>query len=227
MTRLDQCRVTDKDHWNRCLIEAFQESQLGFCATNFFLSEYHPIADNEGSCCPEDDSNLCFETLGKRLNYCLKARRVTETSSGRCHHQDDCPNKDDNCISLSVNDSSRLVRIERKDAEPVLYLGHYGQLRQSLSISNYTPRTRLFSPAFIQFIEEMLAYIASFSAGFAVLNVVPCIAMDGQHIVTAIVELLPGNSISPAKQRLTQLSIYGGTALVIINVSCGLYNLFL
>jgi S2P endopeptidase len=79
----------------------------------------------------------------------------------------------------------------------------------------------------MQFMEELLAYIASFSAGFALLNVVPCIAMDGQHIVTAIVELLPGNPISPTKQRLTQLSIYGGTVLVIINVICGLHNLLL
>lgn len=224
---MDQCRVTDKEHWNRCLIEAFQESQLGFCATKSFLSEYHPIADDESPCCLEDESNLCFQTLGKRQNYCLKARRVTETSSGRCHHQDDCPNNDDHCISLSVNDSSRLVRIERLDAEPVLYLGHYTQLRHSLSISNYAPRTLLFSPALMQFMEELLAYIASFSAGFALLNVVPCIAMDGQHIVTAIVELLPGNPISPTKQRLIQLSIYGGTVLVIINVICGLHNLLL
>ena len=77
----------------------------------------------------------------------------------------------------------------------------------------------------MQFIQELLSYIASFSAGFAVLNVIPCVAMDGQHIVSAVIELLPGNPTSLTKQRLTRYSIYGGTGLVFINVIIGVYNL--
>ena len=60
------------------------------------------------------------------------------------------------------------------------------------------------------------------------LNDIPCMAMDGQHIVTALSEMIPITKIisSIAKRRILNGIIYFGTGLIVVNVFTGVISLF-
>jgi len=112
---------------------------------------------------------------------------------------------------LNESLSNRLLSVHRRDGEPVLFLGHPSELYLSLEVSDYAPRIHIFSPWAIKVIEKLLSYVISFSAGLAVLNVIPCMAMDGQHIVTALFEMIPVTkmiSSSIVKRRILNGIIY-------------------
>ena len=60
----------------------------------------------------------------------------------------------------------------------------------------------IFWPGLPSVVELLLYYIASLSAGLAVLNVVPCFMLDGQHVLRVLVQC-PLQDLS-----FLQLSIY-------------------
>jgi len=161
----------------------------------------------------------------------MRAREVQISSTGPYYNPEDCPKLSSICLIPSlVNESlsNRLLSMHRRDGEPVLFLGHPSELYLSLEVSDYAPRINLFSPWLIKVIEKLLSYVISFSVGLAVLNVIPCMAMDGQHIVTALSEMIPITKMmsSIAKRRSLNGIIYFGTGLIVVNVFTGVISLF-
>ena len=118
----------------------------------------------------------------------------------------------------------RLIPITRLGSETIIFLGHPSELYASLVVSDFAPRwPRLVGSGIIELVQRMLSYVVSFSAGLAVLNVIPCIAMDGQHIVGALSDRLlhkVGN-----KRRIVNIVVGLGTGLVALNVLAGFCSL--
>ena len=73
---------------------------------------------------------------------CLPARTVTERNhcqtNSNCYPQSHRP--DLTCVSPSLENSSRLVKLVHSRASPVLFLGNVNELLQTVTISNYIPR---------------------------------------------------------------------------------------
>lgn len=228
LTAVADCPVTSKERWKSCLTDFLRESQPGFCLEKTFL----PPASNSELCCPETEaynSHLCFHLPSETQDYCVKARDAYRKSNGLCRGQGDCASQHQVCVVPTFGNESnvKLIPIERQGADAVLYVGQATELYASLEVSGYLPRTSLISPAVLHFLEKLLSYIISFSAGLAVLNVVPCVAMDGQHILRALCDSIPARYISSStKERVLTVTIIMGTSLIVVNVIVGLYLLF-
>nr|SVE73016.1 EOG090X08FA [Ceriodaphnia reticulata] len=238
LTRINDCRITDAGSWNQCLTAVLRESSSGFCVTNSYFSGIQAIASDQPACCNDSElsqSHLCFlsfSELPKKNHYCLRAREVATISSAWCRNDKDCT-VNQSCLKPSFRlqsenetDSSSLILVKRNNADSILFVGQPDVIYLSVHVSNYVPRTFL-GPQFINCIDHLLRYIVSFSAGLALLNVVPCMYMDGQHIVNALSEIVfEGRNISMKRQILRAL-IFIGTFLVVVNLTFGMFALFL
>lgn len=238
MTHINDCRVTEAESWNRCLAAVLRKPSSGFCIDNSYLSGIQASAD-QSICCNDSElnqSHLCFlkvvSDLTTRHHYCLRAREVSTLSSSWCHNHEDCF-VNQSCLLPSFHekfenetDSSKLIIVKRKDSDSILYVGRPDDIYFSVHISDYVPRT-FIGPQFINSIDHLLRYIVSFSAGLAVLNVVPCLYMD-EHIVSALSDLVFEGRVSVSvKMQILSAFIFVGSSLVILNLGFGMLALFL
>lgn len=76
-----------------------------------------------------------------------------------------------------------------------------------------------------------MKYLIAFSSAIAILNLVPCYALDGQHILAAV--LLNRNSrhfISPHNDehypKTYNFMLTFGTSLLLLNLLLALFSLF-
>nr|SVE75205.1 EOG090X08FA [Daphnia dolichocephala] len=233
---VNDCHITEGKSWERCLTAVLHSRSSGFCVNNAYLSRI--AANDQSACCNDSDlsqSHLCFLSSYdsiSRNHYCLRAREVSELSPTRCSSHIDCPPAQ-SCLKPLLHsalenetESLRLIVIQRKNAPSVLYLGQPEEIYQSVSVSNYVPRI-FISPQFIYVIDHLLWYMFSFSAGLAILNVVPCVYMDGHHIVGALTQMVfEGREDASMKRQTQRVLNFMGTSLVIINIAFGLFALF-
>ena len=234
LTHVDECPTVNSEDWRQCLTKVLQEDPLGFCVKTEFLSEFESVPGSYSTCCDDgkSQSNLCFtadiQKENQHLQFCLRGRLVIEKSVSRCH-AGQCVGHEI-CLSpilqdQNASDWSRLFQIQRQNAKPVVFLGEPNQVFESLYVSDYVPRTFL-SSVLVNFIDQLLRYIISFSAGLAILNVVPCVALDGRHITDALCQMLPARRISSiSKNHLSRIIVYFGTCLVIVNIVFGFLSL--
>lgn len=186
-------------------------------------------AGDEMVCCHDSElsqSHLCFTTLSEStsLYYCLRAREVANISSGRCHGNNCLANQF--CLipafKNETTESSRLILVKRRNADPILFVGQPEEIYSSVYVSDYIPRT-FIGPRFIHWIDHLLRYIVSFSAGLAVLNIVPCVFMDGQFIASAFSAIVMERCTNVfIKRHILRLFIFMGTSLIVVNIACGM-----
>ena len=70
-------------------------------------------------------------------------------------------------------------------------------------------------------------YLVSLSGALAILNVVPCYALDGQWILQGFIELSLHGTLGPAaRARLYAAVLLAGTALLGANIAIALWVLF-
>lgn len=236
ITHLNNCRVTDEQSWNQCLSDILRDSSFGFCLDDSYLSDK---MNGDALCCNDSalsNSHLCFFTLpmsSSNNRYCLRARQVTNLSNGWCHEHNGCSVKQSCLVPLLSNengnetDSTKFIEIKRHGENPILFIGQPQEIYSSVYISNYTPRT-ILGPIFAHRIEYLLRYLISFSAGLAMLNVVPCVYMDGQHIANAVSEIITnGRHNVLLKIFIKNVLIFVGTLLVVVNILLGLLVLII
>lgn len=81
---------------------------------------------------------------------------------------------------------------------PVIFMGEPSILLAVLKVSNYSAQSLL--PLWLpEMLQVSLQYLISVSAALALLNVVPCIGLDGQYMFTVWIELLFRHSYLPAR----------------------------
>lgn len=74
---------------------------------------------------------------------------------------------------------------------------------------------------------QFFRYFISLSSALAILNVVPCYALDGQHIAKALLELILPRIDPDNRELVFTLSVLLGTLLIAVNVLLAMYILFL
>nr|SVE75835.1 EOG090X08FA [Daphnia hispanica] len=237
LTDVNGCHVTERVSWERCLTAISHASSSGFCVSNAYLSSF--AASDQLDCCNNSklsQSHLCFHSSYNSISrnqYCLRAREVSEASAAWCSNHEDCF-LNQSCLKplfyselVNETDNLSLILIKRKNAASILFVGHPDEIYRSVSVSNYVPRT-FIGPKYVDVIYHLMWYMFSFSAGLAVLNVVPCIYMDGQYITGALTEIVfQSRGSATMKRQVQRAFIFSGTSLLIVNIAFGFLALFL
>ena len=225
ITSIGKCPVTNVTNYYSCLKEESKELS-SYCV---HLSDLDNLCSE---CCqPNSDrsngSYLNFKCNDKNSILCLPVRNVINQERKYCKRDSDCLNIDNkasnssNCVTPSVNyPSETLWVMSRKDRKEFLFIGTVSDLYYGIeSVTDYVLKyERVPIPiSFPTYFEKICYYTASFSLALALINIVPCMMLDGQHVVNALVGLVQGNSELP-KSHISRCLINFGSILLLLNI---------
>lgn len=213
ITHINDCQVKNVDSWFGCLLESIRQ-QPAYCISNDFVlnhDESIPVFhSNEGltECCDRKNfKNLCFEYISESYYgvlelpqfMCLNVRNVIENSLEYCQKNLKC--YESFCIKPIVNNATTVLHIKRLTRNDVMYVGHPADLSRTIKISEFVAKTKFFQASFIDGIATFIKYVVVFSFGLAVVNIIPCFALDGQYIVSAVIHHVLLTTVPKRKQR--------------------------
>ncbi|XP_063826861.1 membrane-bound transcription factor site-2 protease [Ostrinia nubilalis] len=198
------CDVKNINDWTYCLHMA--HDRFGICTSAEFIAQndeimMETVKENDVvECCRKDDIyGFCFEYMEPKTadsalpgQYsCLKPRDMIKKKFTKCSEGGGflCP-RNTHCLRPSLNNHTYLLIIERKDNNPVLYLGLPYDLHKTVFVDQYFPRLAIFSFFSPSQFEKLLRYIFIFSMGIGFLNVIPCYGTDGHHIARNLIQML-------------------------------------
>lgn len=102
----------------------------------------------------------------------------------------------------------------------MLFIGYPGDIYRTVDVSNWVPKYSFLYPKLPESMVLLCKYVTVFSAGLAIINVVPCFFLDGQYIINILVlylfKFIPHNGNVREATVLTVTSI--GTLLLIVNL---------
>ena len=245
LTDVNMCPVSGTEDWYKCVQEQARAPITGYCMPMSTLEKYRlytfsdttALSDGGRGCCPDDNqSDLCFHMVASGTNVtvhtayvCLAARAVV--THRNCFHSIECRGVQPSlCVFPSIPSSSRLVKIKHNANTPdVLYLGEPRGLYPSVVVGDYSPRSHYVPLTLPVVITTQLLYIVSLSGAFAILNVVPAYALDGQWVTIAMVEAWLQYYIPSQKSRtlFCNCILFIGTFLLIANIILSIVNLSL
>ncbi|XP_065300001.1 membrane-bound transcription factor site-2 protease isoform X1 [Dermacentor albipictus] len=223
---VDSCDVRSMDSWKACLVQTLLLPQHGYC-------QKKNVVESEGTWSPKDcchgqsNNSLCFAYMehGERKNVCLPARRTLQMSIRYCNSS--CA-RDEYCLKPILDNGTKLVEVKRANWQTMLFLGPPSELWHSVSVIKWVPRQLYLSVLPVHIYEVFLHYMLSFSGALALLNVVPCIALDGQWITQGLVKLLVQSMpwLRSSRKGVYLFIVLGGTVLLASNVVLGVWKLF-
>lgn len=241
VTSIDECRVKNINDWINCLQMKSEEKQKsGFCLSLDVLSQldvsttsYKTLTDSVECCSNATNTHLCFGYKKKRnsasLYACLPARSTSERM--KCYAKNDCSHLETSsvCVLPSLDNTTKLLRILNEGKQAILFLGHPLDIYYSVTLSNYVPYSSLFPLNLPYILETFYKYLISLSGALAILNVVPCYALDGQWILLAVIELTTSSLIKSRHNRnlLYNIILIFGTSLLGANIVIALWVLFI
>ncbi|XP_076063000.1 membrane-bound transcription factor site-2 protease isoform X2 [Oratosquilla oratoria] len=246
ITQLNSCPVANLDDWQRCLVQAVTTEQIGFCVPENVVHTYdetihHAFEGADGSvqCCSGDsETHLCFalqeesdsDSAAMHPFSCLPARTAIAHSTQTCISSPSCP-ASTHCLAPSLRNTSRLLRILRHGTfgdtkEDVLYLGPPAHLYHTLIFSDYIPKISVAPLTWPNMLQTMCDYVIKFSGALAVLNVVPCIYLDGYWITGALIDLFMSKRFEQVTCKVVHIiSMLLGSLLLIANIIIGLRSI--
>lgn len=207
ITKINLCEIKNEADFYNCLHRAYVDKR-GYCVHADMvhdLDESIPLkyTSNGLDCCDEEKTdNLCFEYVDHNdgvleipPHVCLPARTVVETATLTCGGVSniECSNKL-HCIKPMLDNVTTLIKIMRENRPDVIYIGHPGDLIQTITVSSFIPKHWTSTLLFPDIVMKFLEYIIVISTGLALINVIPCLFMDGQHITNCLVDILMTNT---------------------------------
>jgi S2P endopeptidase len=246
--------VTTMENFRAGILAALQnDDHHGYCVANRTIHELATMkaapaaADNNGDCCPATagGEHLCFSAIASQIvssSYCLPARGLVSSSNGTCRSSESCYQDGHSCLvptfggPSAANNSMKLVHLGRRRLGGVagtvqkdfLFVGNPAVIYTTISQSDYCPRYGWLPGWLPDCLLKLARYVASFSGALAVLNVVPCYMLDGQHMMEVLMELgLKGTCALRRRRLQTTITLLGKERLsntfkfVIFNFMCG------
>ncbi|XP_077150723.1 membrane-bound transcription factor site-2 protease [Ranitomeya variabilis] len=236
ITHIQDCPVRSVDDWHKCLSDVSLKPQSGFCVTTASLQQLHFPSrvyrrlDGSVECCSNNSlSDICFSysSSGYSQQYaCLAARKAIQ-SSPQCQSNADCQKSSaaSVCAIPSIENQTRLIRVKHPPQLDMLFIGYPAHLEYGVSLSSFIPRYKFLSIDLPVVIETFCKYVISLSGALAVINAVPCFALDGQWILNSFLEASLSSLIVEKENRelLGFFILLVGSILLTANVALGLW----
>ncbi|XP_076868800.1 membrane-bound transcription factor site-2 protease [Brachyhypopomus gauderio] len=236
VTWVEDCAVRGVEDWHSCLHQLTRQPQSGYCVDvtslhfNHAADRAYKRLDGTVECCSNNSlTDLCFtysNDLESRQYACLPARKTIQ-ASWTCHTNTDCQrgSAPSLCVIPSLENQTRLIRVQHPPKEDMLFVGYPSHLQFSVSLTNFVPRLAFLHLDLPVMLETLCKYLVSLSGALAVVNAVPCFALDGQWMLTAFLEASLGKLIPEKNSRelLGFFILLGGSALLAANIALGLW----
>lgn len=236
--------VLSKENFRQGILSALQEAAHGYCVPNSTLPLLGLVTGPPGpaDCCPAaaGGQHLCFTASISATDafFCLPARDLVTSTNVTCGGPSlvVCPLPENTCLvpyfgptagNISSSSSTKLVRVGRRgdSARDFLFVGNPVAIYTAVVLSDFCPRYGLVPGWLPDSLLRLARYIASFSGALAVLNVVPCYMLDGQHMMDALLELAMQGSCAVRRRRLQTTVTLVGSGLVLANIAAGFVSL--
>ncbi|CAH2220642.1 membrane-bound transcription factor site-2 protease [Pelobates cultripes] len=236
VTYVQDCSVTSVEDWHTCLADISQKPQIGYCINSATLQQLHFPSrvyrrlDGSVECCSNNSlTDLCFSytnNMQSQTYACVPARKAIQTSI-ECRSNLDCQKQAASsvCAVPSIENQTRLIRVKHPPEVEMLFIGYPMHLEYAVSLSSFIPRYNFLSIHFPLVIETFCKYLISLSGALAVINAVPCFALDGQWILNSFLEATLSSVILEKENRelFGFFILLAGSALLTANVVLGLW----
>jgi S2P endopeptidase len=249
---INDCPVNSKLDWRYCLSLSIERPAISVCMKRDLVAEKDQSvivtkdekADESAAgkvfeCCDTEkaSSNLCFmDVVGPpsegawKGHACLPVRTMLEKSHEKCNTTAQCGDGSGEhfyCMRASLYNSSRLLHMRRSNGVKLdfLFVGNPAEIYQTVEVTDYVPRSPSALVRLPSMIELLCYYMASFSGALAVLNVVPCFMLDGQHMTRVLVDICCNCYDASVRSVLALTFTIVGTVLLVSNVIVGLWQM--
>lgn len=236
VTQLEDCSVNGVEDWYSCIQKLTQEPQSGYCVHDSTLQlnraadRAYKRLDGTMDCCSNNSMiDLCFTYSNNqdgKMFACLPARKTIQASC-TCQTNADCQAQfsPSVCVIPSLENQTRLIRVRHPPQMDMLFVGYPSHLQYSVSLTNFVPRLGFIHLDIPVMLETLCKYLVSLSGALAVVNAVPCFALDGQWMLNAFLEATL-SSLLPEKNSRELVGFFillGGSTLLAANVALGLW----
>lgn len=199
--KINDCPILNEDSWYECL-KIYKINKPEFCVETDWVHLLDEsitlklLPNGVYDCCDKGKTeNLCFEYLDRKdgileipPHVCLPVRQIVEKSPQFCNEGIDC-NNNLHCIKPLLDNVTNLFKIIRREKPNIVYIGHPSDLTQTIRVSSYIPKHIFKSTKFPDSVNKFLTYIVVFSFSLGVVNLIPVLFMDGNHIIKFVLLL--------------------------------------
>uniref|UniRef100_A0A9R1SFD0 Membrane-bound transcription factor site-2 protease n=2 Tax=Cyprinus carpio TaxID=7962 RepID=A0A9R1SFD0_CYPCA len=236
VTQLEDCPVWGVQDWHNCVQHLSHNPQMGYCVhtaklqLSWSAGRAFKRLDGTMECCGNNSlTDFCFSysnNVESKLFACLPVRKTIEASR-TCRTNTDCQTDfiPSLCLIPSLENQTRLIRVKHPPQTDMLFVGYPSHLQYSVSLTSFVPRLAFLHPDLPVMLETFCKYLVSLSGALAVVNAVPCFALDGQWMLTAFLEATLSSVILERNNRelIGFFFLLGGSALLAANVALGLW----
>ena len=172
------------------IVHAMQNPNPAYCISTLSLkrvklSTGEPNQDLES--CENVANSLCYRTGTETL--CLHVRDFLSlvTNPNQNYANITHCDKDEAFVThVFGTNHTKFVQVRREDEKDFLFVGNPALIYSSIQVSEYCPKYRFAPLSLPNMMEKMCNYIISFSGALAILNVVPSVLLDGQHMMQVL-----------------------------------------
>uniref|UniRef100_A0A668A4I8 Membrane-bound transcription factor site-2 protease n=1 Tax=Myripristis murdjan TaxID=586833 RepID=A0A668A4I8_9TELE len=244
VTGLEDCPVRGVEDWAHCLSHLSHTPQTGYCSPSppfilllFLLRLFVAFKRLDGTmdCCSNNSlTDLCFSyikpqnrNIKEREYACMPVRKMV-TGTRVCRSDEDCithSHAASVCVTPSLENQTRFIRVTHPPNTHMLFVGYPPHLQYAVSLTNFVPRFGFLHQDLPVFLETFCKYVVSLSGALAVVNSVPCFALDGQWMLNALLEATLVNVVTDRQRRelIGFFLLLAGSALLAANVALGLW----
>eukprot|EP00066_Takifugu_rubripes_P017116 XP_011606382.1 PREDICTED: membrane-bound transcription factor site-2 protease isoform X1 [Takifugu rubripes] len=183
--------------------------------------------EHSGETRPELNENLSLLLPAPPQYACMPVRKMV-TGTRACRTDSDCTvhsSVASVCVTPSLENQTRFIRVTHPPNTHMLFVGYPPHLQYAVSLTNFVPRFGFLHLDLPIFLETFFKYVVSLSGALAVVNSVPCFALDGQWMLNALLEATLAHVVTDRQKRelVGFFLLLGGSALLAANVALGLW----
>ncbi|XP_056869493.1 membrane-bound transcription factor site-2 protease isoform X1 [Takifugu flavidus] len=183
--------------------------------------------EHSGETRPELNENLSLLLPAPPQYACMPVRKMV-TGTRACRTDSDCTvhsSAASVCVTPSLENQTRFIRVTHPPNTHMLFVGYPPHLQYAVSLTNFVPRFGFLHLDLPIFLETFFKYVVSLSGALAVVNSVPCFALDGQWMLNALLEATLAHVVTDRQKRelVGFFLLLGGSALLAANVALGLW----
>jgi len=209
---VNDCPVNKIADFYGCIKSELGQPDKGFCLPRSTIDDL-----NCQECC--NQKNATFLAFQGSNPYCLPVRLATNSSVQFCNQKDSitCLDENHECIKpVLAYPHENLWQMKRKKELDFLYIGFSTELISGIEImTDYVRKYEILPLGLPVLLEKGFYYTCSFSLALALINIVPCIMLDGQFIIKTLMQIC----CSPSKAFfISSFFIYLGSGLLLTNL---------